>query len=701
MRAVKNQSFKIALALVVGLALVPGAAVQAFQPIKVIPDYKASFSSHSAEFQSASSKPAFTCDSSIYQVMGSTSSVTLRKLNPNLGTYTQIGESYDGTYNALAYNPADNFLYAVTGTHEVIRVYSNGATESTSYSLPTLAAGTYNSGYFLEPNVLVVSFNSTNWRTVDVTTGAVRNITISPSMDPSPTGDMVVLGGKIYAVSYYESKLFTITPSSSSDTWTQTSVDTNLPKSSRTGENRVIWGAAFSNELGELFVSLNLNGNIYQIKNFTTASPTASLIITGNTGPQANNDGANCPGGDETFKTVANPDATFGKQDVVQTIDLSANDVATNTSPLVPTSVRICLDGEALGSCSATSLDVERVGIYTLDTPTGVISFAPVTGFTGSAAPITYSIADSVGGVATSTYQPTVVPPPIATSDTSTGPINTPQTRSVLDNDAAGAAGTLDVTRVKLCKTDETADIAPDCTLTTLTVANQGTYTVNPTNGSITFTPLPTFTGTATAVVYSVTDLLGQKASASYTPTVEAPPAPPAPAAPAKPVALNDSSTGIVNQVQTLNLLTNDSSPDGYPITAASTALCSLDPAETPPTCSATTVVIPGEGTLTISNGVVTFTPDQDFFGAVTPVPYVIVNSSGEKAHALINITVTATPVLEEEPVTVVEAEEPIAELAETGFSNLQLSIGGFILLLFGAVLMAGSRLARVRKTTV
>ena len=166
-------------------------------------------------------------------------------------------------------------------------------------------------------------------------------------------------------------------------------------------------------------------------------------------------------------------------------------------------------------------------------------------------------------------------------------------------------------------------------------------------------------------------------------------------------MAVNDSSTGIVNQVQTLNLLTNDSSPNGYPITAASTALCSLDSAETPPTCSATTVVIPGQGTLTISNGVVTFTPDQDFFGAVTPVPYVIVNSSGEKAHALISITVTAPPVLEEEPVTVVEAEEPIAELAETGFSNLQLSIRGFILLLFGAVLIVGSRLARVRKTTV
>jgi CshA-type fibril repeat protein len=139
-------------------------------------------------------------------------------------------------------------------------------------------------------------------------------------------------------------------------------------------------------------------------------------------------------------------------------------------------------------------------------------------------------------------------------------------------------------------------------------------------------------------------------------------------------LAVNDSSSGTVNQVQTLNLLTNDTSPAGYPIVPADSTLCLLDPADTPPACSATTVAIPGEGTLTISNGVATFTPEQDFIGAVTPVPYVIVNSYGEKAHALINITVTAPPPpVVEPPVIVIESWPTATPDKKSGPQNTML----------------------------
>ena len=65
-----------------------------------------------------------------------------------------------------------------------------------------------------------------------------------------------------------------------------------------------------------------------------------------------------------------------------------------------------------------------------------------------------------------------------------------------------------------------------------VTVAGEGTYTINPTTGQVTFTPEPSFTGTATAVTVSLTAGVGydkdgdvpadavKTATAKYTPTV-------------------------------------------------------------------------------------------------------------------------------------------------------------------------------------
>jgi CshA-type fibril repeat protein len=92
----------------------------------------------------------------------------------------------------------------------------------------------------------------------------------------------------------------------------------------------------------------------------------------------------------------------------------------------------------------------------------------------------------------------------------------------VLSNDLDNLAP-LDQSSVKLCKIDAPAEIAPDCSLTDLTTAD-GSYSVDQTSGVVTFTPATGFIGTATVVVtYSATDVLGRKASTTYTPTVEAP----------------------------------------------------------------------------------------------------------------------------------------------------------------------------------
>jgi hypothetical protein len=61
-------------------------------------------------------------------------------------------------------------------------------------------------------------------------------------------------------------------------------------------------------------------------------------------------------------------------------------------------------------------------------------------------------------------------------------------------------------------------------------VPGQGTYTLDPATGEVTFVAALGYLGTATAVTYRVSDAYGQTADATFTPTVTLPPPPEPPA---------------------------------------------------------------------------------------------------------------------------------------------------------------------------
>ena len=82
----------------------------------------------------------------------------------------------------------------------------------------------------------------------------------------------------------------------------------------------------------------------------------------------------------------------------------------------------------------------------------------------------------------------------------------------MLANDATGSSP-IDPTSVKLCGPGEVGPTG--CTLTTLTVPGEGTYTVDPVTGKVTFDPLPTFSGVATPVQYTVADTNGLRNTAT------------------------------------------------------------------------------------------------------------------------------------------------------------------------------------------
>jgi CshA-type fibril repeat protein len=256
-------------------------------------------------------------------------------------------------------------------------------------------------------------------------------------------------------------------------------------------------------------------------------------------------------------------------------------------------------------------------GTFTLNPTTGVVTFVAATNATaGTKTALTYRVTDVTGQTATSTLTPVIPQPPVANPDTNTGDWDTNQTISPLTNDTPGAVSApLVASTVKLCGVAPSAQTPNNCTQTSLTIANQGTYTVNP-DGTVTFDPLPTFNGTATAVKYQVADTLGQVANSTITPTVRAPRAPtPTP----------DTKTGNWDTNQTITPLSNDTPGEPTaPLVASTVKLCGVTPnAQTPNNCTQTSLTIANQGTYTVNaDGTVTFDPLPSFVGTATAVKY-------------------------------------------------------------------------------
>ncbi|UZN02551.1 beta strand repeat-containing protein [Cellulomonas sp. S1-8] len=202
--------------------------------------------------------------------------------------------------------------------------------------------------------------------------------------------------------------------------------------------------------------------------------------------------------------------------------------VQTTTFP-VREGVTIALRGA--GGAAVTTVTIDGQGTYVLDPTTGVVTFAPVLGFAGTATPVTVVLTDAYGQTATATSTPTVVlpAPPTAAPQTSSGPQGTAQHPATTVVVPPGGS-------VTLLDADGRAT-------TSVVVPGQGTYTLDPATGALTFTPVAGFSGTATPAFYRVTDAYGQTVTSTYAATVEAAPAAP-PAAAAAALAVTGTEPG-------------------------------------------------------------------------------------------------------------------------------------------------------------
>ena len=314
-------------------------------------------------------------------------------------------------------------------------------------------------------------------------------------------------------------------------------------------------------------------------------------------------------------------------------------------------------------STDAPSVTVDGEGTYTINPTTGEVTFTPDPSFTGTAKGVEVTLSAPVGRnkdgkvqaeyikTATAKYTPTVTPIAITPTDKVSEDIqNVPQTQTPtfeLSNDK-----TAKITSKKLVDpatgqpTDET----------TVTVEGEGTYSIDPTTGAVTFTPEKDFVGTAKGVkvqaTATVTNANGKTATitsdASYTPTVKAavPTADPAtskdiqgatqtgkPTFAGTTVSVNGEDKEITIKDNSYKLLDKDGNE-------VSTTTAYAEDGTTP------------IGTFTIdpATGTVTFTPtDKSYTGKVTPVKVQAESSNGIKVDTtytpeIVPVTPTATP---------------------------------------------------------
>ena len=290
---------------------------------------------------------------------------------------------------------------------------------------------------------------------------------------------------------------------------------------------------------------------------------------------------------------VANGDTATTDEDTPVVINVPSNDVD--------------LDGN-LDETSVTIVTPPSNGTVAIDPVTGEVTYTPDPNFHGTDTLI-YSICDTGMPVLCDTALViiTVTPvndAPIANGDTATTDEDEPVVINVPSNDT-DADGNLDETSV-----------------TIVTPPSNGTVTIDPVTGEVTYTPDPNFYGTDT-LIYSICDtgmpVLCDTALViiTVTPVNDAP------------VANGDTATTDEDTPVVINVPSNDTDADG-----------NLD--ET----SVTIVTPPSNGTVTIDpvTGEVTYTPDPNFHGTDTLI-YSICDTGMPVLCDTALVIITVTPV--------------------------------------------------------
>ena len=294
--------------------------------------------------------------------------------------------------------------------------------------------------------------------------------------------------------------------------------------------------------------------------------------------------------------------------------------------PIVETSTKLI---DPVSGNPVESVTVDGEGTYTIE-PNGSIKFQPEPQFTGKATGIEVQRLDENGTPAKAKYTPTVTPVKPTGEDVKSEDIQGAEQKGTPVFKPGNPEVPITINAAQPAKLIDLDGNPAD----SVTVPGEGTYTVNPTTGEVTFTPKPEFTGVATGVSVQVKDANGTRVEARYTPKVKG-------VTPtAKPVKSKDiqgaPQTGkpeFVGGKTTINGVEKTVEIDEN----APAKL--IDPKTGKPTTDP--VVVEGEGKYTVApDGTVTFTPEKTFTGTATGVTVQLYDKNGTPAEAKYTPTV-------------------------------------------------------------
>ncbi|HFR3771109.1 TPA: cadherin-like domain-containing protein, partial [Streptococcus suis] len=335
---------------------------------------------------------------------------------------------------------------------------------------------------------------------------------------------------------------------------------------------------------------------------------------------------------------TADDKETIGKQGQEQTQDAKTMFTAGDSAvPIDQISITLLDENnQPTTVVEAKDADGNIVGVYTLDTDTGVITFSPNSDFVGTPVPVTVQAKDINGTPVETTYTPTVTPvTPVAFGDDTTGLQGQSQTSDLKfkEGDPVAPVYNEDGTLVKPAQfIDPTTGQPTD--VTTLPALKDGvqvgTYTLDPTTGQVVFQPNKDFTGTPDAITVQVTDKNGTPVTATYTPTVT----------PVVPTAVEATSTGKQGQPQTGTLTFTEGDPVA-PIDNSTLTLLDENgqPAKEVPAKDENGKEV---GTYVLNeDGTITFTPNPDYVGTPVPVTVQVKDANGTPVETTYSPTVT------------------------------------------------------------
>ena len=289
--------------------------------------------------------------------------------------------------------------------------------------------------------------------------------------------------------------------------------------------------------------------------------------------------------------------------------------------------------GQPAEKVPAKDTNGKVIGEYTLTKEPGkdpVAVFTPTDkSYSGEVQPVTVQAKDTNGTPVTTTYTPNITPvTPTAKGITSEGAQGQEQSGTPTFTEGNTKTPIDPQVPAKLIN-PETGEPTDE---TSVEVPGEGTYTINPKTGEVTFKPEPNFTGKAEGVEVQRKDTNGTPATAKYTPTVK-------PVTPTSDDVISEDVQG-AKQTGTPVFTAGKTTVNGKDVTVE------IDKTVKPTFDDGTTEKkVPGEGTYTVDkNGVVTFTPEPQFTGKASGVTVKRVDKNGTEVTA--KYTPTVKPVV-------------------------------------------------------